>query len=505
MRFDPEALRNKQAHLDAVRRVPGLVEAVVARHLGPAARLSPLSRPWEPGGGSTLFRIDGAGAPLLLKVKHRSVWVESGLESEPAFLRVPSLENERDMLRAAGGGCAPRVAFFDEEQGFQFLALEWLEPFEEGWSRRSAGALLAARERVWACARRLFDAGIVHTDLHERNLCFRGDDLVIVDWEEARRLRQQAPFEASLDVVGRNRHGSVGFFPDVAGAIRGLTCLRRLDEVFRGRVRARLPELMARCGYGPGCAWNRDPLQEPEQRIYQSLEIEGIAAEGQRPARDPRMRLLAFLLRRLARTVRPIRHLDVGSNAGAFCLRSARLRQVERAIGVDASADFVELARAQAFLLRIARAEFHRAVCGAEPLAGRFPGVNVVTLFSVYHHIDRAEAFLDDLRTIGPACVIGEFPTQPRFYPARGSLDAEMAHIQERLGFRHRATVALSADYRRPIVVFSHRPLGRLDRLGARLAAADRRVLLRRAWRRLRPAVVAPAARERGAAAPGRG
>ena len=480
MRFDPEALRNKHTHLDRVLELPWILDEVLGRNLCGPFELSHLPRSWEPGGGSTLFRIDAGDRRMLLKVKHESVWVESALESEPGFPRKPSLSNEFEFLTSLSGEWLPRVHFFDEEAGFQLLALEWLEPFESASARLDASALVDAWWDLRAAARELFEQGVVHTDLHERNLCFRGDRIVIVDFEEARRLPQQEPFETSLDACGQTPLGNVGAFPESDRYQPRWTCLARLEHVFRDRVRERLPALLERCSYDRDCAFNRDPLQEPDARAYQSVRIGDLEVEGQRPPDDRRLRWLRTLLRGLARDLGPIRHLDVGANLGAFCIAAAREACVERTVGVEGAAPFVAAARALAFV-QGSNAEFARKVCGRDELATEFGDVNVVTLLSVHHHIESKDAFLADLARLAPEVVIGEMASQDRFYPERGSLSAEIAEIQRVLGLEHALTVAVTGDYGRPLLVLSRAPLSRRLRAECRLRALDPRTLARRA------------------------
>jgi tRNA A-37 threonylcarbamoyl transferase component Bud32 len=224
MLFDPESLQNKMHFLDAVTFMPGLADNVVARHLLRPFQVVRLPRVWEPGGGATLFRIDSTQGAFLLKVKHRTVWVESRLECEPDYIRKPSLENEYEFLRIMAGAWAPQVLFFDEQDAFQFLAVEWLESFDLAISKMAAPALLDVWEGIVDAVQKLYERGIVHTDIHEHNICFRNGRPVLCDFEEARYLRQEVPFEESLDFAGFNKYGNVGEFPLRIGVSPGATC-----------------------------------------------------------------------------------------------------------------------------------------------------------------------------------------------------------------------------------------------------------------------------------------
>ena len=483
MRFDPEALRNKQTHLDRVLELPWVVDEVLRRNQPGECTWAPLPRVWEPGGGSTLLRVETEAGPLLLKVKHETVWVESALESEPDFPRKPSLSNEHEFLTSLHGEWLPRVRFFDQQEGFQLLALEWLEPFTQACERMDAPSLLTAWRDLRAAIRALFAQGVVHTDLHEGNLCLRGDQIVIIDFEEARRLPQPGSFETSLDVCGENALGNLGVYPERDAYEPRWTCLARLEQVFRDRVRARIPELLERCSYDRDCTFNRDPLQAPDPRVYQSVSLDDLESEGQRPRDDPRVDVVRTLLRGLARELGPLRHLDIGANLGAFCIAAAREPAVARSVGVEAAPEFVDAARALAFV-QGCDAEFHVRVCGRDPLAEEFAGTQVVTLLSVYHHLDAKDAFLADLARLSPEVVIAEMASQDRFYPERGSLAAERDELQRVLGLPHCTTIATSRDYQRPLWGFTRRAPSRRLRGECRIAAADPRGLPRRGPRR---------------------
>jgi tRNA A-37 threonylcarbamoyl transferase component Bud32/2-polyprenyl-3-methyl-5-hydroxy-6-metoxy-1,4-benzoquinol methylase len=480
MLFDPEAIANKQIHLDAVLHVKGLVDRVVARYLPGPVRIEKVPRVWEPGGGATLFRIESSQGAYLLKVKHSEVWVESRLESEPAFIRRSSLGNEHAFLRELHTDWLPRVGFFESVENFEFLALEWLTPFAAVVKDRTIPQLLDAWAQLEHAVRELFSRNIVHTDLHEHNLCFRESQLVLVDFEEARVLKQDVAFEASLDVVGRNKYGDVGEIPTNQGRIPGLTCLARLREVFKDYIRQRLPDLLSNSSFGQDCPYNLDQLQEPDGRIYQSLTFGDFRIAGQRPVADSRLRLLAFLFRRLALKVGAIRHLDVGCNMGAFCFRAAQLCCVQETVGVDAADNYVHIATALAVLYYDGKKmRFRRMLCGQDMLSDVFAGTNVLTMFSVYHHIVDKDGFLADIKRLAPAYLIAEFATQDRFYLDRGSLASEIAHIQNQTGFRTAQVLAVSSDYQRPIILFANEPFGWFT-------SAVCRVLVKNPWVELR-------------------
>lgn len=462
MLFNQTALNCKRQYLDSVLTNPSLVETIVGRHICPPFRLIRIPRVWEPGGGATLFRIEAGSRRLLLKVKHRSVLVESRLESEPEFQKDSSLRNEYTFLvtlGSAGFNWVPHVEFLEEAEGFEFLAVEWLTPFSEVASHLSFSLLLTNWDRLKSAVNELFARGIVHTDIHEHNLCFRGNEIVLVDFEEARFLRQDVSFTESLDVVGANRYGNVGNIPESPERIPGLTCLNRMEQVLTKLIRERLPDAIARCNFDHTCPYNLDPLQKPDSRIYQSLEFDDLTVAGQRPLADRRPVLLSYLVRVISRNLPQISHLDIGSNLGVFCFALARLRAIQQSVGVEASDQYVDTSKGLAFVYGQRKVKFIRLVCGEEPLPSEGLKPNVVTMFSVYHHVADKDRFLNDLKQLGPKYLIAEFPPQTFYYPERKCLEAEIAHIRSRLGFSTAQTVSISTDYSRPIVVFSSHPL----------------------------------------------
>ncbi len=465
MLFDPEALHNKTRFLDAILKEPDMLERVISRHVRKPFRHILLPRVWEPGGGATLFRIESEEGPALLKVKYRSVSVESRLESEPGFLHMPSLQNEHDILSRLSGESFARTAFFDEEGPFQFLALEWLEPFHAAVKTMPAIELLGAWQKIVDAVRTLYDMGIVHTDIHEQNICFRNGMPVLVDFEEARSLRQDVAFEDSLDVAGVNKYGSVGEFPADQGSIGGLTCLRRLRQVFKSLVREQLPRLIEEANFDNACPYNLDELQEPDQRIYQSLDFPDLQVEGQRPKRDLRQLLFGYLLCKSARKDGMASHIDLGSNLGVFCFEAVSYPFVDLSLGLEAFQRYVDIANALLFLYDLSRTRFAAFICGEDSILDEARRADLVTMFSVYHHIAQRDVFLAELKRLGAKYLLAEFATQDRYYPQRGNLQRELDHIQKEAGYKKRHLLAVSEDYQRPIVLFTDERLTFFDRL----------------------------------------
>ncbi len=461
MLFDPEAIQNKITSLDSILNFRELLEDVIASNIFDDYSIQQVPRVWEPGGGATLFKITTSSNKYFLKVKSSNVWVESRLESESSYKRIPSLVNEYNFIKELNTyEWVPKIIFFEERLGFHFLSMEWLESFDTLATSMSPSDLLDCWYILENAVQRLYKIGIVHTDIHENNICFRGKKIVLVDFEEARFLDQRVPFVDSLDVSGHNRYGDVGDFPVMANNIvpLSLTCLNRLKLIFRKLIKNKLPQFIKQCNFDHTCEYNLDQLQEPDSRIYQSLQIENLSITGQRPVDDRRIDLLAFLFKRL-KYIYPIVHLDIGSNLGRFCFTLSKLTCVKISIGVEASKDFFQASKLIKFAYNIPKVQLYNFICGSKSLSSVASEVNLVTMFSVYHHIRNKDFFLSDLRQIKPKLLISEFATQDRFYPERGSLSDEIAHIKEYLDYKHIFKVSITKDYRRPVIIFSDRPL----------------------------------------------
>lgn len=460
MQFNPLALENKQRYLDAIladrARLMRVVCALVA---GAPCEITPLARPWEPGGGATLFRVTTATMTYFLKVKHLAVTVESKLEAEPAFSSEPSLRHEhRFLVRLAGLPFVPAVHGYVEDGDHAFLLLEWLTSFNAAVPAFGPVALTDVFAHVQAALHALYERGIVHTDLHEKNLLFRSETPVLVDFEEARDLPQAEPFAQSLDVIGKTAYGDVGEMPAGEGCTAGLTCLARLRAVFVDLVTARLEPLIKSCNFDSSCPFLLTLDHGKDERVYQSIQIPGLAMEGQRPVDDPRIPVIAGVAARLFD--RSYTHLDIGSNVGMFNIALARQPRVRRSIGVEAFDKYVELSKALAFVAGVENVAFHCAVCGEDSLAERLAGehVDLVTIYSTYHHIRNKERFLADLTALAPAYVMLEMASQPECYDGR-TWQAEVGAMSRGLGMPFWQVLGQSADYQRPVVLLSKVPI----------------------------------------------
>ena len=112
--------------------------------------------------------------------------LKAGLNVEKGFTAKSSLKNEYEFLSTLQVAWVSRIIFYAERNDFCFLAVEWLEPFSQVAGSMDAGQLLQCWDRLFDSVDHLYQCGIVHTDIHEFNICFRGRAPVLCDFEEAR-------------------------------------------------------------------------------------------------------------------------------------------------------------------------------------------------------------------------------------------------------------------------------------------------------------------------------
>ena len=459
MQFNEVALANKSKYLDGILAQEPLLIKVLREFAGQTPyRYEVMPRPWTPGGGATLFMVQVGDGRYFLKVKHCSVTIESKLETEAAFLEIASLENESRFLdrlvHLPQSENVAKVARYIEAGGYGFLFLEYLASFAGTVQDLGARELVEAYAQIERTVRVLYDHGIVHTDIHENNVLFRGQTPVLVDFEEARECRQSVPFERSLDMVGANHYGDVGEMPSGHGFPAGYTCLKRLRQVFEKLVRQKLDRLIKECNFDSSCPFLTALDHGRDARIYQSIDVPGYSNEGQRPLFDSRIRQIAGIADILFD--RPYTHLDIGSNLGRFNLELAKQLRIKKSIGVEAYGKYVDVASVLAFLSDTANVEFFCAECGNDSLSEllRDEQIDLVTIYSVYHHIKNKPRFLEDLKRLNPAYIMFEMAVQEECYEGRSWQD-EMALVCRELGMPHTKVLGCSEDYRRPVVLIS--------------------------------------------------
>ena len=257
----------------------------------------------------------------------------------------------------------------------------------------------------------------------------------------------------------------MGQFPSETGkGIAGYTCLSRMKQVFTTLIAEKLPASLANCKFDDTCPYNFDTLQETDNRIYQSLDFAGLSIAGQRPQKDVRVLLFAYLLCRTALHKGRVRHLDIGNNLGIFCFKAASCDFVDTSVGVEAFSPYVQAARILKFLFQIKKAVFYEFICGKDDFNLAGPPFHFITMLSVYHHITAKDAFLGDLKKNRPLFLLSEFATQDRYYPEPGNAEQEIAHLQKVLDYRYCYRLFNSPDYRRPLVLYAEVPLTAVDK-----------------------------------------
>ncbi|HSG41133.1 MAG TPA: lanthionine synthetase LanC family protein [Thermoanaerobaculia bacterium] len=107
----------------------------------------------------------------------------------------PSLDWEAAVLRHLDGAPAPRLLATGESEGRRYLALEWCSGVDAGSAagearrrgREGRRVLLALCREICAAYARLHERGVVHGDLHPRNvLVGRSGSVRLVDFGSAR-------------------------------------------------------------------------------------------------------------------------------------------------------------------------------------------------------------------------------------------------------------------------------------------------------------------------------
>ncbi|SFB05260.1 RIO1 family regulatory kinase/ATPase domain-containing protein [Selenomonas ruminantium] len=458
MQFNSEALKAKEKYLDKINYQLNIVEKVIERNLGKKCNFYERKRIWCGGGGS-LFIIEG-DSKIFLKIKHKAVTVESKLEEETGYIKDSCIEHEKKMLELAdkAGVHIPDVVFFDEESGYQFLATEYVgKSLEETLQDSSLEVVLSLWDDLEKNVRKLFEAGIVHCDIHELNIRCHDGNAVLIDFEEARVLHQDTTFENSLDYIGSNANSSLGDFPlaDKQEYTIKYNCLARMKQVFKRYIVPKVIEYTEKCNYDSTngiCI----ALDHGESDLtYQSIENKWFKIQGQRELKDNRPKLISALISTCFED-RNISFVDVGSNNGLFGREIAKeFNGSVRCIGLEGFHNFNVLAKSLAFLDDCKNVEYYDFVCGDDDLKTlNLDNDCFMSICSVWHHIERKDIFLKQLKNIKLKFVFLEMPSQADCYNGR-TWDEETKYIKEQLEFRDEILLEYSHDYNRPIILLS--------------------------------------------------
>lgn len=459
MQFNQITLDAKIQHLDEIKKYPDVLSHVLDRNIKGKFVITEQSRIWT-GGGGTPYVIETEHGKFFLKVKHKDVTVESKLEEEDSFIHEPCIFHEKQMIeRACSVGVrAPKIFFFDEDSGFQFLATEFIpESLEEALSRASLEEILELWEDLKKNVRILFNSEIVHSDIHELNLRVDNNRIVIIDFEEARELKQDCKFEKSLDYVGKNNKSSLGEFPlaDRQKYKMRLNSLLRMREVFNKYLIPKVSEYIKECNYDSSNGICITIDHGYSDLTYQSIQNEWISVKGQREQKDNRPKLIWSIMKCLGATD-DYTLIDVGSNNGLFCREISQYSEgTVRGIGLEGFRKFNILARALAMMEGCDNVEYYDFLCGKDDLADlNITNHCFMSICSVWHHIQDKAIFLNQMKKTDIKYVLLEMPVQEECYEGR-TWEEEVQRIKMSLGFESKVVLGNSHDYHRPLVLLS--------------------------------------------------
>lgn len=459
MQFNDAALEKKKQYLDMILDHEEIVKQALDRNLGTEWKIKNVPRVWEPGGGSTLYSLEYNEKKYFLKVKHRSVTVESKLEEEKEFSPKPSLQNEYEMIAAVNEAYCPAVLFFDEEQGYQFLATEFIEnSFVQMLEQADAEGVLDLWEQLENAVHDLFGKGIVYGDLHENNIRCRSDgSIVMIDFEESRFFRQDAEFKKSLDYMGYTQKSSLGEFPlyqQQNYKVR-FNCLLRMKEVTGTYLLEKIPALLKKCNYDSGNGICTALDHGKSDLVYQSINTQAVKVKGQRGVRDNRLEILDILTDSLF-DHREFTFIDIGSNNGNFCRRvSKHSKGAARCIGLEGFHEFNILAKSVSYLEDCTQIEFYDFLCGEDSL--KKLGITneaLMTVCSVYHHITHKDVFIEQIKDENIQFILFEMAVQEECYGGK-TWEEELDRVMKETAFEQKLLIGYSADYNRPMVLLS--------------------------------------------------
>lgn len=464
MQYNQNVLELKKMYLDIILKKEEVLHRVLKRHIGSDYKIENISRVWNPGGGSTLFKVLQKDTFFFLKVKHKSILTESKIEEEQDFSDKSSLQNEFEMMKELENeNFVPRILFFDEEEDIQFLAMEYIAgQFVEQLESANLEETLACWDKLYVCVKRLYELGIVHSDLHEHNIRFRNKnmDIVLIDFEESRYLKQDCCFEESLDYCGRNEKSSLGEYVNAfkQSYMVRYNCLLRLNEIFKEKIAAKTIEYIKECNYDSSNGICVAIDHGKSDKTYQSITNNYMHIAGQRADMDRRIPLLRELCKILFRD--KYIFVDVGSNNGLFCREVSKSNNdVVKCIGLEGFPKFNILARALAFLEDCKNVEYYDFHCGEDELYF----INndeqcFITICSVWHHIQKKNDFLMQLKKLNIKYIFFEMAIQEECYEGH-SWEEEIKSIQKELNFSSYEIIGYSVDYNRPLILMTQSKL----------------------------------------------
>ena len=478
MQFNAFALKEKMDHLDEIKKHPDVLKDVVSRNIDGDYMLSENQRIWI-GGGATSYTLNTKQGKFFLKIKHKAVTVESKLEEEKGFINESCVEYEKNMLQHAEktGVNTPEIIFFDTEGDFQFLATSYIpDSLLDVLEKASVEETLNLWDNLVSDVHKLFDAGIVHSDIHEYNLRVRDGRPVLIDFEEARFFSQKCKFEQSLDCCGSNGISSLGEFPFASQQSYSVktNSLLRMRQIFRKYLIPKTLEYLKKCNYDSSNGICTALDHGVSELTYQSVQNKYFSIKGQRGLKDKRPDLIETVLKNLSANDNWT-FVDIGSNNGLFCREISKKFQGKiRTIGLEGFHKFNVLAKALAFIEDCKNIEYKDFLCGEDDMLSL--GINnncFMSICSVWHHIQKKEEFIKQLKELNLKYILFEMPVQKECYDGH-SWEDEIALIKERLHFVDYCYLANSNDYQRPLILLSKDKIG--DSLRKKIQKSSKKI-----------------------------
>lgn len=459
MQFNQAALDAKMQHLDEIKKYPDLIDRVIGRNIQGKYKVIEQPRVWT-GGGGTLYIVETEQGRLFLKTKHKDVTVESKLEEEKGFIEESCILHEKKMIETAceAGVRTPKIIFYDEERGFQFLATEFVpKTLDEALKSASLEESLDIWKDLLKNVRLLFENNIVHSDIHEFNIRVEDNKVVLIDFEEARILKQNCSFNKSLDYTGTNSKSTLGEFPlanEQEYTVK-YNSLLRMRQVFRKYLIPKVSGYIQECNYDSSNGICIALDHGHSDLTYQSIQNKWITVKGQREQGDNRPKLIWSVMKQLGK-IDEYTLVDIGSNNGLFCREISKYSEGKvRCIGLEGFHKFNILADALAIIEDCENIEYYDFLCGQDDIAElSIKNHCFMTICSVWHHIQDKLSFVEQMKKTDIKYILLEMPVQEECYDGR-TWEEEVQKIKDALDFKGEIVLGNSHDYQRPLILLS--------------------------------------------------
>ena len=457
MQYIEKAINEKKVNIDSILNNTNLLYGVLNKELNCSFTVTPLKRIWE-GGGSTQFIIETSDQKFFLKVKSSLVTVESKLEEESDAINESSLKNECTMIYEAKKihvNC-PDVVFFHRAEGFDFLCLQYIKySFQEALDICSVDEIISLWEQLKTETKKMYTNGMIHTDIHEHNIRYQDKKIYLIDFEEARFFNQESKFECSLDYIGYNNISSLGKFPLYLSQdfTVPFNCLVRMKQVINENIAKKLFDFAKECYYDSSNGICTSLDHGTSKKTYQEITNDFFSLGGQRND-DSRIGLINAICQKLVSD--NFTFIDVGSNNGLFGRTIPKInKEVVRCIGLEGFPKFNRLARGLAFIEDVDIAEYVDFLCGKDTLDDlNISGTVVLSVCSVWHHINNKTHFLDQLKKLDIRVAFFEFAVQNGLY-GEHSWEQEIEYIMKYLSLKGMRILTFSSDYNRPFIMLT--------------------------------------------------